>query len=60
VEFAIRYYIVENFDIPWPNVLPIMQYNMNNSLSTLVGITPNELVLGFKPNTALDLLKPAD
>ena len=43
-------------------LLPALQHNLNNSLSEVLGKSPNKVVLGFKPRTLVDIAgyKPDD
>lgn len=56
VETAIRYHYAANPDLPWVNILPALQHKLNNSYSAPIGRAPNELVLGFKPRSAIDII----
>jgi hypothetical protein len=41
---------------PWPDLLPALQHNLNNTLAITIGKSPNELVYGFKPRSVLDII----
>lgn len=56
VEIALRYHTVTS-DIPWMEIMPALQFSLNNMVSSPIGRSPNELTLGFKPLGPLDLLK---
>jgi hypothetical protein len=56
VEIAIRFHYFDNPDIPWTQVLPALQHHLNNTLAITIGRSPNELVMGFKPRSILDVL----
>ena len=55
IEMALRFHIATS-DIPWPNVIPALQFHLNSSRN-MTGLSPNELTLGFKPNGVLDVVK---
>jgi hypothetical protein len=57
VEIAIRFHTTTNHEIPWVDILPALQHNLNNSFAVAIGRSPNELVYGFKPLSIVDLLK---
>ncbi|KAH6603966.1 hypothetical protein Trco_007412 [Trichoderma cornu-damae] len=57
VEIAIRFHTATS-DVPWPEIIPALQFALNNAYSTPIGRTPNELTLGFKPLGVTDLIKP--
>lgn len=48
VEIMLRYIISEDTFKDWPSILPHIQAVLNNSTSSTTGISPNEIVLGFK------------
>jgi transposase InsO family protein len=57
-EISLRYYIatLSNENL-WPTVLPRMQSAINNAVNlTATGKSPNEILYGFKPKEAIDLL----
>ena len=60
VETAIRYHTATEPDIAWVNVLPALQHALNNAYTAAINCSPNELVMGFKPVTAVDLLHHDD
>jgi hypothetical protein len=41
------------------DMLPAIQHNINNAHSDAIGRSPNELLYGFKPNTAINLVQAA-
>ena len=43
---ALRYYIL-NKGQDWPNFLPILQVQLNNSRSITTGFSLNEIIYGF-------------
>jgi len=55
-EIALRFVIFDHPDEPWSNFIVGLQAALNNAHCTTIGTSPNEMVLGFKPNTALSLL----
>ena len=57
VEIAIRFWIA-TLQKPeaWPETLPAIQFQYNNSVSTPLGRSPNEIAYGFNINDTLDLL----
>jgi RNase H-like domain found in reverse transcriptase/Reverse transcriptase (RNA-dependent DNA polymerase)/Integrase zinc binding domain/Chromo (CHRromatin Organisation MOdifier) domain len=56
VEIALRYHTNSDNETPWPSLLPALQHNLNNSLSSVLGRTPNEVALGFKPRAPIDMV----
>lgn len=56
VEICLRYHTFSNPDVEWVHILGAIQHNINNSLAVTIGRSPNELVLGFKPRSIVDLL----
>lgn len=56
VEIAIRYHTSIAECSPWPSILPALQHRLNNSLSGVLGRTPNETTLGFKPRSPIDMV----
>lgn len=58
IEIALRYYLGTIIDpTQWPEALPKLQFDMNNSRSAPTGKTPNEIVYGFSPNMPIQMLK---
>ena len=55
VEIAIRFHTNTSDSPNWSAILPALQHNLNNSLSEVLGKSPNEVVLGFKPRTPIDM-----
>jgi hypothetical protein len=55
-EIAIRFHTNTDPETPWPSILPALQHRLNNSLSSVLGRTPNEVVLGFKPRAPIDMV----
>ena len=56
-EIALRHYIASS-DIPWTDVIPALQFSLNNALSKPIKVSSNKLVLGFKPKDVLTVLSP--
>lgn len=58
VEIGLRYYMAKYPDgaIEWNYILPHLQFVLNNSVSASIGCSPNEMLLGFKPREAQDLV----
>ena len=56
VEIALRYLITGNPDILWWQALPSLQAQLNNSPNAATGLSPNEIIYGFKVKEALSLL----
>ncbi|KAL0938012.1 uncharacterized protein CTRU02_207743 [Colletotrichum truncatum] len=59
-EIAIRFQLSEYPETPWPEVLPALQHNLNNSYTATIGRSPNEVVYGFKPRSTLDVIAEKD
>ncbi len=56
VEIALRFFVYAMDDpLRWPEVLPRIQSLLNNTSSTTIGKTPNEVAYGFSPRRPLDL-----
>ena len=56
VELAMRYHCVTTSE-PWINAVPAIQYEFNvMPRRALNGHSPDEVLMGFKPRTAIDLL----
>lgn len=60
VEIGLRYYMAKYPDgaLEWCYVLPHLQFVLNNSVNASTGSSPNEMLLGFKPREAQDLVDP--
>jgi hypothetical protein len=58
VEIAMRHQVFRNPDARWSDSIVALQAAFNNAFSATIGTSPNELVLGFKPNTSLTILAP--
>ena len=56
VEIAIRYLVTSYPDLPWWQALPSLQAQLNNSPNAATGLSPNEVVYGFKTKETLSLL----
>lgn len=56
VELALRYYLSSNPIDDFTMALPYMQATLNNSISTTTGVSPNEILYGFRTNDALGML----
>jgi len=59
VELAIRYHAYEHPDQPWVDILPSLQWNLNNSHTKPIGMSPHEYLFGFKIASPLDRLSGA-
>ncbi|CAI6082148.1 unnamed protein product [Clonostachys chloroleuca] len=57
VEAAIRYGFSVDPDAHWPSMLPAIQSSLNNAFVTALNATPNEVVMGFRPQTPLTILR---
>lgn len=55
VEIAIRYHTATS-DTPWIEIIPALQFNLNNSISSATERSPNELLMGMKPRGTLNIL----
>lgn len=42
--------------MPWTDVLPALQHNLNLAHAEAIGRSPLQVVYGFKPESAADLL----
>lgn len=58
-EIALRH-VVNASQIDWADHIPHLQLAYNNSVNSATGYSPNELLFGFKPNTALQVIIPPD
>lgn len=57
IESALRYYFDTLVDIAdWEDSLPRLQFEFNNTSSAATGKSPNELVMGFTPNSVSSLI----
>ena len=56
VEIALRYSLMEGDITDFSKLLPSIQATMNNSANASTGISPNEILYGFKVLEATDLL----
>ena len=56
IKIALQFF-VHAMDDPsqWPEVLPYIQFLLNNTSSSITGKTPNKVVYGFSPKKSLDL-----
>lgn len=54
IEIAIRHLVNAN-QSDWAEVIPHVQLAFNNARNEATGYSPNQLLLGFNPNTALQL-----
>ena len=56
VKIALRFFVHAMDDpLRWPEVLPRIQFLLNNTSSSTTGKTPNEIAYGFSPGRPLDL-----
>jgi len=59
VEIALRFFLAGlGSPTDWPEVLSRIQAALNNAVSASTGLSPNEVIYGFKPNGVLDLVSP--
>ena len=57
-EIALRFYLAGMANRhEWPTILPRLQAVLNNSKSSAIGQSPNEVLYGFRLREPLDLLK---
>jgi RNase H-like domain found in reverse transcriptase/Reverse transcriptase (RNA-dependent DNA polymerase)/Chromo (CHRromatin Organisation MOdifier) domain/Integrase zinc binding domain len=56
VEIAIRYHYFCNPESNWVDVLPSLQWNLNNAYSEVIQASPHELLFGFKIQGPLESL----
>ncbi|GBG80806.1 hypothetical protein CBR_g31362 [Chara braunii] len=57
VQHLLRHYIKPNQD-DWDEKLPLIASLYNNVVHSTIGVSPNQLHLGWKPRSALDSLLP--
>jgi hypothetical protein len=57
VELAIRYHTYERPDEAWVNLIPSLQWDLNNAHSTAIDCSPHEYLFGFKIQGTLDRLQ---
>lgn len=55
VEIALRFHLTTGTN-DWLSVLPFLQASLNNSVTSVTGFAPNELVYGFRVRDTLGLL----
>lgn len=48
VEIAVRFLLATNLDLDIVASLPVIQFQLNNSANASTGLSPNEIVYGFK------------
>ena len=48
VELAIRYHAYEQPDEQWVDIVPTLQWNLNNAYSRIIDASPHEFLFGFK------------
>ena len=58
VEIALRFALSANPDLDWVAFLPTLRARLNNLTNASTGLSPNEVLMGFKTRDALALLKP--
>lgn len=58
VEIAIRFLVTEYPDINWVLALPSLQAQLNNAPNVATGLSPNEIIYGFKVRDTLSALAP--
>ncbi len=56
VEIALRFYIYERPEGDWLDIIPHLQWNLNNSYSAPINSSPHEQLFGFKPPGPLEAL----
>jgi hypothetical protein len=56
VEIALRFYIFERPDASWLDIIPALQWNLNNAYASAVKASPHELLYGFQPAGPLQAL----
>ena len=54
VEIALRFFLA-NGGTDWPNFLPQLRSQLNNSVSSPTGLSPNQVIYGFRVREGLDL-----
>ena len=63
VEIAIRFYYAEHPGEPWIDVIPTLQWHLNQAHHDAIGTSPHELLFGFRPrgpaNALADEAAPA-
>ncbi|GBG73919.1 hypothetical protein CBR_g17634 [Chara braunii] len=57
VQHLLRHYIKPSQD-DWDEKLPLIASLYNNAVHNTIGVSPNQLHLGWKPRSALDFLLP--
>lgn len=58
---TMRIYISSMEDsLRWREILPLLQFHINNSKSALTWHSPNKLVKGFTPNDLLTIIADND
>ncbi|GBG75534.1 hypothetical protein CBR_g20164 [Chara braunii] len=57
VQHLLRHYIKPSQD-DWDEKLPLITSLYNNAVHSTIGVSPNQLHLGWKPRSALDFLLP--
>ena len=55
-EFVVRYYICEYPDKSWVDLLPSLQWNLNNVYIRFIGMNPYKYLFGFKLESLTDCL----
>ncbi len=63
VELAVRYHAFERPDENWLDLIPSLQWNLNNSFSAPIDTSPHEFLFGFKIPGPVDRITrgiPAD
>ena len=53
IEIAIRYFVIEFFEIDYILTLSTIQTQLNNSLNVATDLSPNEIIYDFKVRDAL-------
>lgn len=56
VELALRFYVAEYLDEQWIDVVPALQWNLNNTYSRSIDASPHEYLFGFKIQGPVDRL----
>ena len=60
IEIALRYHYFEHPDVPWIDILPLLQWNQNSGYSETVNASPHEMIYGMKLLGPSDVMAPTD
>src|SRR6266699_3810876 len=58
-ELTIRHHVCEHLDGSWMDLLPFLQWNLNNVYIRFIGMSPYEYLFGFKLESPIDRLTTA-